>query len=68
MAIIPFQNVVMEKVIPIHSEGKPCLSECSNTYQDSNVENNMDVAIPPNTRPTKSHQKFGDSFVKQQNV
>ena len=32
MAIIPFQKVVIEKVIPIHSEGNPCLSECSYTY------------------------------------
>ena len=32
MAIIPFQKVVIEKVIPIHSEGNPCRSECSYTY------------------------------------
>ena len=32
MAIIPFQKVVMENVIPIHSLGNPCRSECSYTY------------------------------------
>ena len=32
IAIIPFQKVVMEKVMPIHSEGKPWRSECSYTY------------------------------------
>ena len=32
MAIIPFQKVVIEKVMPIHSEGNPCRSECSYTY------------------------------------
>ena len=29
MAIMPFQKVEMEKVMPIHSEGKPWRSECS---------------------------------------
>ena len=32
MARMPFQKVVTEKVIPIHSEGKPWRSECSYTY------------------------------------
>ena len=68
IAIMPFQNVVTEKVIPIHSEGKPCLSECSYTYQDSKVEKSIEVAIPPKIRPTNSHQKSEESFVRQQKV
>jgi len=65
MARMPFQKVVTEKVIPIHSEGKPCLSECSYTYQDSKVEKSIEVAMPPNILPVNSHQKFGESFVRQ---
>ena len=48
---LPFHKVAVENVIPIHSEGNPCLSVCSYTYHDSNVENNMDVEMPPKRRP-----------------
>ena len=48
---VPFHKVAVENVIPIHSDGNPCLSVCSYTYQDSKVENSMDVEIPPNKRP-----------------
>ena len=39
MARIPFQNVVTENVIPIHSEGNPWRSECSYTYLECRKEN-----------------------------
>ena len=45
MAIIPFQKVVIEKVIPIHSEGNPCLSECSYTYLLKNVRKTFNWKI-----------------------
>ena len=48
---IPFHNVAVENVIPIHSDGNPCRSVCSYTYQDSKVENNMEVEIPPKSLP-----------------
>ena len=41
MAIIPFQKVVIEKVIPIHSEGNPCRSECSYTYLVKSCQQNL---------------------------
>ena len=44
------------------------ISKYSNVYQDSNVENSIEVAIPPNILPMKRMLKSGDSLVKQQNV
>ena len=38
------------------------------SYQDSKVENSMEVAIPPKILPTKSTVKLEDSLVRQQNV
>ena len=37
-------------------------------HQDSKVEKSMEVAIPPKILPTKSHQKLGESLVRQQKM
>lgn len=67
MARTPFQKVDLEKVTDSHSLGKSCVSVCSYTYQDSKVENNMEVEIPPNTRPKNNQKNCELSFVRQQN-
>ena len=68
IARTPFQNVEMEKVAEIHSLGNAYCSLCWQTYQASKVEKRIEVDMPPNKRPVKSHQKLGLILVTQQNV
>ena len=68
MANTPFQKVEMENVDEIQSLGNTRCSVCWHTYHASNVENRIDVEIPPKTLPANSHQKFGLILQTQQRM